>query len=203
MAGIHWSPADSTHAEIPYKKEFWCFICYYHEEAIEQTVYLPAIWDVMTIVRSHCWVHGSRGCLNFISQLFRSVKFIQHYSDVTCTSKHVSWPTFRLFVQPLFQVDIKGNIRITGLFVKGIHRQLMMNKYYNDVTMSAMASQITGVSIVYSNVCSDEDQRKHQSSTSLAFVRGIHRWPVNFPHKRPVTRNMFFWRHHDAHVLQR
>ena len=35
------------------------------------------------------------------------------------------------------------------------------------------------------------DQRKHQSSMSLAFVRGIHRWPVNSPHKGPVTRKMF------------
>ena len=35
------------------------------------------------------------------------------------------------------------------------------------------------------------DQRKHQSSSSLAFVRGIRRWPVNSPHKGPVTRKMF------------
>ena len=35
------------------------------------------------------------------------------------------------------------------------------------------------------------DQRKHQSSASLAFVRGIYRWPVNSPHKGPVTGNMF------------
>ena len=47
------------------------------------------------------------------------------------------------------------------------------------------------VSIVYSNVCSGADQRKHQRSASLAFVRGIHRWPVNFPRKGPVTRKMF------------
>ena len=33
--------------------------------------------------------------------------------------------------------------------------------------------------------------RKHQSSASLAFVRGIHRGPVNSPHKWPVTRKMF------------
>ena len=57
--------------------------------------------------------------------------------------------------------------------------------------MSAMASQITGVSIVYPTVCSGVVQRKHQSSASLAFVRGIHRCPVNFPHKGPVTRKMF------------
>ena len=32
---------------------------------------------------------------------------------------------------------------------------------------------------------------KNQSSASLAFVREIHRWPVNFPHKWPVTWKMF------------
>ena len=44
-------------------------------------------------------------------------------------------------------------------------------QHYSDVIMSAMAPQITGASIVYSGA----DQRKHQSSASLAFVRGIHR----------------------------
>ena len=57
--------------------------------------------------------------------------------------------------------------------------------------MSAIASQITSLTIVYSTVYSDADQRKHQSSASLAFVRGIHRGPVNSPHKGPVTRKMF------------
>ena len=40
-------------------------------------------------------------------------------------------------------------------------------------------------------VYSGADQRKHQSSASLAFVRGIHRWPVNSPHEGPVTQKMF------------
>ena len=57
--------------------------------------------------------------------------------------------------------------------------------------MSAMASQITSSSIVYSTVSSGADQRKHQSPAPLAFVSGIHRWPVNSPHKEPVTRNIF------------
>ena len=61
----------------------------------------------------------------------------------------------------------------------------------NDIILSAMVSQITGVSIVCSTVGPGADQRKHQSSASLAFVRGIHCWPVNSPHKRPVTRKMF------------
>ena len=54
-----------------------------------------------------------------------------------------------------------------------------------------MASQITGVFMICSTVGSDTDQRKHQSSASLAFVWGIHRWPVNSAHKRPITRKMY------------
>ena len=57
--------------------------------------------------------------------------------------------------------------------------------------MGAMASQITNLMIVYSTVYAGADQRKHQSSASLAFVWGIHRGPVNSPHKWPVTRKMF------------
>ena len=62
---------------------------------------------------------------------------------------------------------------------------------YGDVIMAAIASQITSLTIVYSTVYLDADQRKHQSSASLAFVRGIHRGPVNSPHKWPVTRKIF------------
>ena len=57
--------------------------------------------------------------------------------------------------------------------------------------MGTIASQITSLTIVYSTVYSDADQRKHQSSASLAFVREIHRGPVNSPHKWPVARKMF------------
>ena len=64
-------------------------------------------------------------------------------------------------------------------------------QHHNDVIMDAIASQITSLTIVYSTVYSDADQRKHQSSSSLAFVLGIHRWPVKSPHKWPVTRKMF------------
>ena len=61
----------------------------------------------------------------------------------------------------------------------------------SDVIMSTMASQITSLTILYSTVYSGTDQRKHQSTASLAFVWGIHRWPVNSPHKGPVTWKMF------------
>ena len=59
------------------------------------------------------------------------------------------------------------------------------SKHYNDVTMGA------SLAIVYSTVDSNADQRKYQSSASLAFVRGTHRGPVNSQHNWPVTRKMF------------
>ena len=65
--------------------------------------------------------------------------------------------------------------------------------HYNDVIMGTIAYQITSLTIVYRTVYSDANQSEHQSSASLAFVRGIHRGPVNFPHKWPVTRNMFLF----------
>ena len=73
----------------------------------------------------------------------------------------------------------------------------LLRWHYSDVIMSAMASQITGLTIVDSTVCSGADQRKHQSSASLAFVRGTDRW---FPAQR--TRNAddvsIWWRHYDV-----
>ena len=63
--------------------------------------------------------------------------------------------------------------------------------HYSDVIMGSMASQIIGLTIVYSTVYSGADQRKLQSSASLAFVRGIHRWPVISPHEWPVRGKYF------------
>ena len=72
-----------------------------------------------------------------------------------------------------------------------LSRYLVLILHSSDVIMSAMASQSTCVFIVCSTVCSSADQRKHQNTASLAFVRGIHRWPVDSAHKGLVTRKMF------------
>ena len=63
--------------------------------------------------------------------------------------------------------------------------------HYDDVIIGTIGSQITSLTIVYLTVYSGADQSKHQSPASLAFVWGIHRGPVNSPHKWPVTRKMF------------
>ena len=67
----------------------------------------------------------------------------------------------------------------------------VFQRHYDDVIMTTIASQITSLTTVYPTVYSDTDQRKHQSPASLTFVWGIHRGPVNSPHKWPVTRKMF------------
>ena len=65
---------------------------------------------------------------------------------------------------------------------------LPSNQHYSDVIMGAVGFQITCASIARSTVYSGGNQRNHQSSAPLAFVRGIHRWPVDFPHKGSVTK---------------
>ena len=77
--------------------------------------------------------------------------------------------------------------RFDGMFAWNYHEYGMKMgplhfnkiKHYNDVIMGAIASQISSLMIVYSTVYPDADQRKQQSFASLAFVRGIHRGPVN------------------------
>ena len=88
--------------------------------------------------------------------------------------------------------DTMWSMSTTGFIERAlIRKNRASTEHYNGVIMGAIASQITSLTIVYSIVYSDADQRKHQSSASLAFVRGIHWGPVNFPHKWPVTRKMF------------
>ena len=64
------------------------------------------------------------------------------------------------------------------------------NNRYIDVIMGTIVYQITSLTVVYSTVYSDADQRKYQSSASLTFVWGNHRRPVNTPHNWPVTWKM-------------
>ena len=74
---------------------------------------------------------------------------------------------------------------------------LIFIEHYSYVTISVMASQITGIWTVRSVLCSGAHQRKHQSSASLAFVRGIHQCPVDSPQNSNVESISIWWRHHD------
>ena len=99
-------------------------------------------------------------------------------------SRSVNWPDFRDIA--VFHRLPCGSVGVLPLEMNGgkSKKRGKSNKrnsytnsplHYNDVIMDAISSQITNLMIVYSEVYSDADQRKHQSSASLAFVRGIHR----------------------------
>ena len=84
------------------------------------------------------------------------------------------------------------NPRIATLQVVSWHPMKHLSlEHYSDVRMSAMASHITGVLIVCSPVCSGIHKRKHQSAASLACVKKIYRWTVDYLHKEQVTRKIF------------
>ena len=109
--------------------------------------------------------------------------------------------TFFFFIKQYLVINIPLR-KLLKLCVWGIQppptnvNDCIKYSHYNVVTMGAIATQITSLTIVYSTVYSDAIQRKHQSSASLAFVRGVpvtgefpvHRW---IPRTGPVTRKMF------------
>ena len=115
-------------------------------------------------VEGHPWnghlAHGCIGIYVLTKSLWSSLnKRIQEYASPISALWPFWWIVYYLKANP-----IGGDVQ--------------NEPHYNDVITSAVASQITSLTIVYSTVYSGADQRKYQSSASLAFVRGIHQWPV-------------------------
>ena len=126
-------------------------------------------------------------------RLFLVEVMCSHYCYVTWASWHLYWLAthcFNIFLELITKIGSFPSQTANKIFP--CHDIIMEAPiYYNDVIMSSLASQITSLTIVYSAVYSRTDQRKHQSTASLAIVRGIHRGPVNSPRKWPVTRKTF------------
>ena len=109
----------------------------------------------------------------------------RHCLSQWCPQKH-EWITLREYVP--------GDDGMYSIFQKKL---LRFN--YNDTIMSAMASQLTFVSIVCSSVGSGADQRKHQSSASLGFVPVTGEFPTQ---KASNAENAsIWWRHHVCFTL--
>ena len=125
------------------------------------------------------WINGWNGIINcnvsFHSRLYAFWGFANYNRSY--------WLSIRVFKD-----FANANTEASGLILLfRIAFQATTHRYhYIDVIMGTIASQITSLTIY-----SDADQSKYQSSASLAFVRGIHRRPMNSPHKWPVTRKMF------------
>ena len=115
---------------------------------------------------------------------FSSLEFVKTMTyGAACDEWLINMATFP------FQCFTLPNFQAASMMTHSPVKNQM--EHYSDIIMGAIASQITSLTIIYSTVYSNADQRKHQSSMSLAFVWEIHRGPVNSPHKWPVTRKMF------------
>ena len=125
-----------------------------------------------------CIVGYGTGALGFMQQVYSRVELTSNFGVTKYSPQVINDVRFQYW----FTEKLESSWSQLG--------RLCWN-HYGDVTMRTIASQITSLTIVYSIVYSDADQRKHQGSASLAFVRGIHRGPVNSPRKWPVTRKMF------------
>ena len=161
-----------------------------------------------TLTEPECWLissevlwHSLQGKFSGNAQyIYFSYDFENYYIDITIVSPsgqgvwigcrnlhhvgdHCRWPKMSRLGK-LWWLMYSGMVKV-------IKQRSTNVCHYYDVILGAIESQITSLAIVYSTVYSSANQRKHQSSASLAFVRGIHRRPVNSPLKWPVTRKMF------------
>ena len=121
--------------------------------------------------KSQWWHFPSSSMLNFIYSS-------RHMHTISYALSRVPFPGIQTYVTKLSLRPIKYQARYLRSTLQWRHN-------------GRDRFQITSLTIVYSIDYSDADQRKHQRSASLAFVRGLHRGPVNSPHKWPVTRKMF------------
>ena len=144
------------------------------------------LWHIRRkVVSSHVTVPANQAFrLLLLSTMIYKLTWRSYYnlqSDLLQLNSHIPHPSFPLITYE-FSTFLEIVISILRSFLHEA-KDNIQTSHHNDVTMSC--------SIVYSTVCSGADQRKHQSSAWLAFLRVIHRWPVNSPHKGPVTRKVF------------
>ena len=125
------------------------------------------------------WVNPRRFLRQFVWRFRKYISdiFIEDHQPIT---KSPQWQK-GIGLHPLLYMSFKCGFMLTWF----------MSLHCYDVIIGTIASKNTSLTIVYSAVYSGANQRKYQRSASLAFVWGIHRWPVNSPHKWPVTRKLF------------
>ena len=145
-------------------------------------------WDVPNDDKDGAYIN-SRISLNFFGANIRcryhqkvSIYF-HHSAEIVHMSYLRRWAVLGIVTH----ISVRRNNGASVVMIRSHQRQV----HCGDVMMGAIASQITSLTIVSSTVYSDADQRKHQSSASLAFVGRVHRGPVYSTHKWPVTRKMF------------
>ena len=160
----------------------WIFICFYDQDrAVIYTLFIDYNISKQISHWSHHYHNDDNSMWFSCAECTdRSVMMSFHQSQSVC----IMWQLMSFGKYDAWEVTRSGI---------GCREQLLLTSWvdprshYSDVIMGAIASQITSLTVVHSTVYSDADQRKHQSSASLAFVWG----PVNSPRKWPVKRKMF------------
>ena len=153
---------------------------------------------------THKWAARWKTFLHWYRDICEITLYTQEYISIcyNCRQELISGCTstasFPFFQRTALWDDNWGRLADIVSRVMNLRYNLCWNlddgpgsPHYSDVIMSTIPSQIASVPLVCSTVGSGAGQRIHQSSASLAFVRGIHRWPVNSSHKRPVTQKIF------------
>ena len=135
------------------------------------------------------WIPRGRS-LSLLVAIFGRLAFNDLFQYQDRLSKYSSYHKDKTAMAPFYLYNGNCFIGKAASLYWDRFKEALSILHYSDVIMGAIASQITSLTIVYSIDYSDANQRKHQGSASLAFVRGIHRGPMNSPHKWPVTRKM-------------
>ena len=142
-----------------------------------------------------CWLMAPNCYLNQYWLIITEVLWYSPVGKFTGNAKDIYyWYKFRNYQFNITAISARGqwvNTQSVVRFCKISHTIDLSLGHYSDVIMGMMASQITSLTIDCSTVYPGADQRKHQSWASLAFVQGIHQWPVDSLHKWPVTQKMF------------
>ena len=163
-----------------------------------------SVWFFILVFMGNCWQACFRNLFwwyCFINNSWQDVNFI--YMQIFMTTK------FFFRIRFLESQDYnKREWYVIRFGEQGIICGWMCNNcywhiyslHYDDVIMGKMASQITSLTIVYSTIYSGADQRKHQSSASLAFVRRVpgefHAQMASNAENVPI-----WWRHHGLYRM--
>ena len=145
---------------------------------------------------AQCWHNGG---IQSLAQRWPNVS-MQSWANVGSTLAQLTNPCWPNVGVPTLAQHKSWRWAIVAMLAGLPGSQFNRSNHYSDVIMSAMASQITSLTIVYSTLYLGADQRNHQSSASLAFVRGNSPVTGKFPpQKASNTENVSIWWHHHGH----
>ena len=168
---------------------YWIIMNHNHDESLQNKIcytYTESPWNIIITYYNH--IESWPILLWLIVCIIEALSNVIHFMPLKQFTGHKYMNMVSFLKWPVPVKSRHPNTEFQHIV------KLWIN--YSDLIMSVMASQITGISIDCSTVCSGADRRKLQSSASLDFVRGIHRsgihrWPVDSPHKGLVMRKMF------------